>query len=70
MDALLRLIRIQAFRRGRTGNTAWLVLGAAAWLIARARHHEDLVYRTELKPGETLVVETWSSSASAADRSH
>ncbi len=56
MDALLRFIRVQGFRRGRTGSSAWFVVGTAAWMIARARRRDDVVYRTELKPGETLVV--------------
>ena len=58
MDALLRFIRVQGFRRGRTGSPAWFVVGAAAWMVARARRHDDVVYRTELKPGETLTVAT------------
>lgn len=57
MDVLFRFIERRAFGRGMRGaNTAWFVIGAAAWMIMRARHREDVVYRTVLKPGERLTV--------------
>jgi hypothetical protein len=59
VDNLLRYIQLKAFGRGFRGyHTAWLVVGVAAWMINRARHQEDVVYRTVLKPGERLIVET------------
>ncbi len=57
MDNLLRYLQLKAFGRAFRGyHTAWLVVGAAAWMINRARNREDVVYRTLLKPGERLVV--------------
>ncbi len=59
MDNILRYIQLKAFGRGFRGyHTAWFVVGAAAWMINRARHQDDVVYRTVLKPGERLVVKT------------
>lgn len=59
MDNLLRYIQLKAFSRGFRGyHTAWLVMGAAAWMVNRARNQNDVVYRTVLKPGERLVVTT------------
>jgi hypothetical protein len=66
MDSLLRYIQLKAFGRGFRGyHTAWLVLGAAAWMVLRARNQEDVVYRTKLKPGETLTVTTRNPLPSA-----
>jgi hypothetical protein len=57
VDNVLRYIQFKAFGRAFRGyHTAWLVVGAAAWMINRARHREDVIYRTLLKPGERLVV--------------
>jgi hypothetical protein len=65
MDTLLRYIQVKAFGRGFRGyHTAWLVVGVAVWMINRARHQDDVVYRTELKPGERLVVRTSKPSSS------
>lgn len=60
MDSLFRYIQRKAFGRALRGyHTAWLVVGAAAWIANRARHRQDVVYRTLLKPGERLVVTTF-----------
>jgi len=68
MDTLLRYVQVKAFSRGLRGyHTAWLVVGAAVWMITRARNRNDVVYRTRLKPGERLIVET-SKTAPASDR--
>jgi hypothetical protein len=57
METLLRYLQVRSFRRGMSGsNTAWLVVGAALWMLLRARRSEDVVYRTKLKPGERLVI--------------
>jgi hypothetical protein len=57
MDTLLRFIQVKAFGRGRRGyHTAWFVVGVAIWMINRARTNDDVIYRTELKPGERLFV--------------
>jgi hypothetical protein len=59
MDTLLRYLQVKAFGRGFQGyHTAWLVVGAAVWMIIRARNQEHVIYRTKLKPGERLLVET------------
>jgi hypothetical protein len=59
MDTLLRYIQVRAFGRGLRGyHSAWVVVGVAIWMINRARNADDVVYRTELKPGERLVVRT------------
>ena len=61
METLLRYLQIKSFGRGMRGyNTAWFVVGAAVWMLLRARRSEDVVYRTRLNPGERLVI---SSSA-------
>ena len=57
METLLRYLQVRAFGRGMRGhNTAWFVVGAALWMLIRARRSEDVVYRTKLHPGERLIV--------------
>ena len=57
MGFLLRYIQLRAFGRAFRGrHTAWFVVGAAAWMIKRAREREDVVFRTLLEPGQRLVV--------------
>lgn len=64
MDNLLRYVQLKAFGRGFRGHhTAWLVVGAAAWMVNRARHQDDVVYRTKLEPGERLVITTGKSGS-------
>jgi hypothetical protein len=48
------------FRRGFRGeHPIWFVVGVSAWLLIRARRHDDdVVYRTVLRPGERLAVVT------------
>jgi hypothetical protein len=59
MDTLLRYIQVRSFSRGLRGyHSAWVVVGVAIWMINRARNADDVVYRTELKPGERLMVRT------------
>jgi hypothetical protein len=59
MDSLLRYIQVRAFGRGLSGyHTAWIVVGVALWMLNRARHQDDVIYRTVLKPGEQLTVRT------------
>ena len=67
METLLRYLQVRSFRRGMSGsNTVWLVVGAALWMLLRARRSEDVVYRTKLLPGERLVI---SSSPSGSTTS-
>ncbi len=57
MDSILHYLQVKAFGRGLRGyHTAWLVVGVAIWMINRARHQDDVIFRTKLKPGERLVV--------------
>jgi hypothetical protein len=59
IDSALRWCFRLGFRRGVRGQSIWFVIGTAAWLLLRARQSRDeVVYRTVLKAGETLVVST------------
>jgi hypothetical protein len=59
LDSGLRYVIRSGFRRGVKGQWAWIVVGSAAWMILRARKSSDqVVYRTLLKAGESLVVTT------------
>ena len=65
MDAFLHYIQLKAFGRGLRGyHSAWLVVGVALWMLNRARHQDDVIYRTKLKPGERLIVKTSTRSSS------
>ncbi len=67
MDSLLRYLQVRAFGRGFSGyHTAWIVVGVALWMLIRARHQDDVVYRTELKPGEQLIVKTIKPSSQSS----
>jgi hypothetical protein len=68
MESLLRWFQVKAFGRGFRGyHTAWFVVGAAAWMILRARNRDDVVYRTVLKPGERLTVTSVRRSPTPSD---
>ncbi|HLG66631.1 MAG TPA: hypothetical protein VKV36_02015 [Acidimicrobiales bacterium] len=58
MDALLRRLLRTAFRRGLgTGSPAWLLLGAAAWLLRRARRRQDApVLSVPVRVGDRLLL--------------
>lgn len=56
MDVVLRFLERSAFKVGYRRHSAWLVVGAAIWMVNRARHQDDVIYRTKLKPGERLVI--------------
>jgi hypothetical protein len=59
VDTFLRYIQVKAFGRGFRGyHTAWIVVGVALWMLNRARNQDDVIYRTQLKPGEQLIVKT------------
>ncbi len=69
MDTFLRYLQVRAFGRGLRGyHSAWVVVGAAIWMINRARHADDVVYRTKLKPGETLFVQASKPPSSKRSR--
>ena len=64
MESLLRYLQVKSFGRGFRGyNTAWFVVGAALWMLLRARRSEDVVYRTKLNPGERLVISSGPSGS-------
>ena len=69
METLLRYLQFKSFGRGMRGyNTAWFVVGAAVWMLLRARRSEDVVYRTKLNPGERLFISSSGpGSASSSD---
>jgi hypothetical protein len=68
MESLLHWLQVKAFGRGFRGyHTAWFVVGAAAWMILRARNRDDVVYRTVLKPGERLTVTSVRRSSTPSD---
>ncbi len=57
METILRYLQVRSIGRGMRGhNAAWFVVGAALWMLIRARRSEDVVYRTKLKPGERLFI--------------
>jgi hypothetical protein len=60
VERLLRYFVKNGFRRGFRGeHPIWFVVGVSAWLLVRARRHDDeVVYRTVLRPGERLAVVT------------
>ncbi len=59
MGTVLQYLQVRALGLGLRGrHTAWFVVAAALWLMNRARRGEDVVYRTELKAGERLVIGT------------
>ena len=70
LDRLLRDVQARAFREAWRGrHSAWFVVGAALWMINRARSDDGVVYRTKLQPGEGLVVTTrGAGSLPPADR--
>ena len=66
VEALLRYGQVRSFGRGMRGyNTAWFVVGAALWMVLRARRSEDVVFRTKLKPGERLVINAGPSDVTS-----
>jgi len=67
VESILRYFQVKAFGRGMRGyNTAWFVVGAAVWMLLRARRGEDVVYRTRLNPGERLVIRSGPPGSSSS----
>jgi hypothetical protein len=60
VDALLSRMMRAGFRRGMSGSQAWLVLGVSALgvrtLRKLARPAPEVVYRTELHPGDRFEI--------------
>ncbi len=48
-------------------HTAWIVIGVAVWMLNRARNQNDVVYRTQLEPGERLLIRTGTTRSPDAD---
>jgi hypothetical protein len=70
MESVVRYLQLKAFGRGMRGyNTAWFVVGVAAWMLLRARRSEDVVYRTKLNPGERLVISAGPPGPSSSSNS-
>ncbi|MBV8463116.1 MAG: hypothetical protein JO368_07470 [Acidimicrobiales bacterium] len=68
IDWLLRELQARSFREGMRGRGAvWFVVGAAVWMVARARREDGVVFRTRLEPGEGLVVTTRGAGSSSAE---
>ncbi|MHB1548228.1 MAG: hypothetical protein ACYCX8_05765 [Acidimicrobiales bacterium] len=66
MDRVIRT----GFRRGlRGGDPLWLVLGASAWMVRRARRsRHEVVYRTRAEPGDRLEISLRSPSTAGTRR--
>jgi hypothetical protein len=62
MSVLVRIARTGLRRGLRDGSRPWLVAGVTAGALALVRRalteSPEVVYRTELKPGERLEVRT------------
>jgi hypothetical protein len=57
IDKLLGRLVSRSFRRGLAGEPAFLVLGAAAWLVVRSRNKErPVVWSGTLNEGDKLVL--------------
>jgi hypothetical protein len=60
-DRVLRLVELAGVRRGvKGGSRAWMRVFVAAWVVRRLRRligsEPVVVYRGELKPGETIEI--------------
>jgi hypothetical protein len=61
LETLLRMAQRRGVRRGVYGSSRfWLMVAIGAWGVRRFRRaigsEPDLVYRGELRPGETLRI--------------
>ena len=66
IDWLLRELQIRSFREGMRGRgSAWFLIGAAVWMVSRARRDDGVVFRTRLEPGEGLAITTRAARSSA-----
>jgi hypothetical protein len=61
IDRILRLLQSKGVSRGVFGaSRAWLWIAVASWGIRLLRRHSgpEVVYRSKLRPGETLQIGT------------
>jgi hypothetical protein len=65
MDPVFRYFERKAFGHGLRGRSTWLVLGAAVWMINRARRNDRLVYRTKIQPGDRFTISSSTPSTPA-----
>ncbi len=61
MLRLVRFLKGTGFRRGVLGGSRywfalWAAVSATGWLRRRSRREEKVAYRSELLPGEQLLV--------------
>ncbi|MDA8184351.1 MAG: hypothetical protein ACYCUF_08885 [Acidimicrobiales bacterium] len=57
VDRLLGTVVRRGFRRGFAGDPVFLVVGACAWMVLRARRRPAaVVWQGRLEPGESLLV--------------
>ena len=58
MKRLLDPLVANGFRRGLAGNSMWLVVGAAAWMLRRVRSRRGAVpvWTEELLPGQAVLI--------------
>jgi hypothetical protein len=60
LQALLRRLTTTGLRRGMSGSRGWLVVGIVSGgvrVLGRlARHDDEVLYRTVIKPGDTFEI--------------
>jgi hypothetical protein len=60
LTALLRRLTASGFRRGMNGSTPWLIVGVVVTGIRILRHisvaDQQVLYRTEVKPGDVFQI--------------
>lgn len=68
LDRILRGLEARSFREAWRGrHSAWFVVGAALWMVNRARRPAGVAYRTTLEPGEGLLITTRAPGTPPAD---
>jgi hypothetical protein len=62
LNTLLRQLMRVGFRRGAAGSRAWMIAGVVAAGARALRHlaHDEpeVAYRTEVKPGDRIMITT------------
>ncbi len=61
---VIDMVEEYGMRRGLLGGSrAWLAAGVAAWVVRAARKPAQVVYRTELEPGQQVVIDHLTETA-------